>query len=120
MNIPEWLKPGLFGVAAGAAALAIVGFSWGGWVTGGTVKQVVETASQTATVTALVPICADKFERAANADNGLIAKISAVNAWERDSHLMKAGWATFPGAAKPDANVAVACANLLSKALKLK
>ena len=120
MNIPEWLKPGLYGVAAGAAALAIVGFAWGGWVTGGTARQMVETASQTATVAALAPICADKFERAANANQGLIDKIGAVNSWERDSHLMKAGWATFPGGAEPDTNVAQACANLLSKTLKLQ
>jgi hypothetical protein len=120
MNIPEWVKPGLYGVAAGAAALAIVGFAWGGWVTGGTAKEMVETAGQTATVAALAPICAYKFERAATVDSGLVAKINAVNAWERDSHLMKAGWATFPGGAKPDAKVAEACANLLGKALKLK
>jgi len=30
MTTPEWLKPALYGVACGAAALAIIGFSWGG------------------------------------------------------------------------------------------
>ena len=39
MNIPEWLKPALYGAAAGAGALAIIGFTWGGWVTGGTAKE---------------------------------------------------------------------------------
>jgi hypothetical protein len=34
MNTPEWLKPGLIGVGVGAVALAITGFTWGGWVTG--------------------------------------------------------------------------------------
>jgi len=34
MNIPEWFKLGLYGAAAGAVALAIVDFSWGGRVTG--------------------------------------------------------------------------------------
>jgi hypothetical protein len=29
------LKPALWGAVAGAGALAIVGFTWGGWVTGG-------------------------------------------------------------------------------------
>ena len=44
---------GLWGAAAGAVALAIVGFTWGGWSTsGGTAKQ-VETAVQTA----LIPSC---------------------------------------------------------------
>ncbi len=35
MRTPEWLKPGLYGAACGAVALAVIGFSWGGWVTGG-------------------------------------------------------------------------------------
>jgi hypothetical protein len=44
---------GLWGAAAGAVALAIVGFTWGGWSTsGGTAKQ-VEAAVQTA----LIPGC---------------------------------------------------------------
>ena len=38
MKTPEWLKPGLYGAACGAAALAGIGFSWGGWVTGGTAR----------------------------------------------------------------------------------
>jgi hypothetical protein len=29
MDTPEWLKPGIFGAAVGAIALAIVGFSVG-------------------------------------------------------------------------------------------
>ena len=32
------VKPALWGAAAGAIALAIVGFNWGGWVTGGTAE----------------------------------------------------------------------------------
>src|SRR2546425_10628705 len=43
----------LWGAAAGAVALAVVGFTWGGWSTsGGTAKQ-VEAAVQTA----LIPGC---------------------------------------------------------------
>ena len=71
-------------------------------------------------VQALAPICAAKFEEAANAENGMVAKFAAVDSWKRDSHLMEAGWATFPGGAKPDNNVAEACAELLNTALKIK
>jgi hypothetical protein len=43
----------LWGVAAGAVALAVVGFTWGGWSTSsGTAKQ-VEAAIQTA----MIPAC---------------------------------------------------------------
>jgi hypothetical protein len=34
MQIPVETKPVLWGVAAGAIGAAIVGFTWGGWVTG--------------------------------------------------------------------------------------
>ena len=104
----------------GVIGTLIIGFGWGGWNLGGTVEKKLETASRTSMVAALAPICADKFERAAKADNDLVVKLNAVSYWLRDSHLMKTGWATFPGGAEPDRGVASACADLLNTALKLK
>ena len=129
MQIPSFLSPYLGGdspkrifqgLAVGVIGTAVIGFGWGGWQLGSTVEERLETASQVATVKALAPICADKFERAANLDNGLIVDLGALRSWERNSHLIKTGWATFPGSAEPDNNVAEACANLLSKAFELK
>ena len=96
----------------------VIGFNWGGWHLGSTVEQQVNAASKTAMVTALAPICADKFQRAAKDDNDLIVELTAVSSWQRDGHLKKAGWATFPGGAKPDNDVAEACAKLLGEVLK--
>ena len=125
MQLPEFLTGNsltrLFqGLAVGAIGTIAIGFIWGGWHLSSTVDEKVNTAGKTATIAALAPICADKFEQAANADNGLIVKIEAVESWERESHLIKAGWVTFPGGAKPNTNVAEACAILLNKTLKLK
>ena len=129
MEVPSFLSPfvegdtpkRLFqGLAVGVIGTLIIGFGWGGWNLGGTVEKKLETASRTSMVTALAPICADKFERAAKADNDLVVKLAAVDSWQRDSHLMKTGWATFPGGAEPDRGVAEACATLLNTALKLK
>ncbi len=129
MKTPSFLSPyvdgnsptRLFqGLVVGVVGTLIIGFTWGGWLIGSTVDQMVETASRTATVEALAPICADKFERAASADGDLITKLAAVDSWRRDGYLMKAGWVTFPGGAKPNDNVADACAKLLTKALELK
>ena len=129
MNLPSFLSPfvdgdspkRLFqGLAVGVIGTLIIGFNWGGWNLAGTVAEKVETASRTSLVTASAPICADKFERAAKADNDLIVKLTAVSTWQRDDYLMKAGWATFPGGAEPDRGVASACATLLNTALKLK
>ena len=129
MKVPLFLSPfvegdspkRLFqGLAVGVIGTLIIGFNWGGWNLESTVEEKVETASSTSMVAALAPICADKFERAAKADNDLVVKLTAVSTWQRDDFLMKAGWATFPGGAEPDRNVANACAELLNTALKLK
>ena len=129
MEVPSFLSPfvegdtpkRLFqGLAVGVIGTLIIGFGWGGWNLGGTVEKKLETASRTSMVAALAPICADKFERAAKTDNDLVVKLAAVDSWQRDSHLMKTGWATFPGGAEPDRGVAEACATLLNSALKLK
>lgn len=129
MEVPAFLSPFLDGespkrlfqgLAVGAIATVIIGFNWGGWHLGGTVDEKVAAASEMAMVTALAPICAAKFQQAATAENDMVAKLNAVSSWERDSHLMKAGWATFPGGAKPDTAVAEACATMLGKTFKLK
>ena len=129
MKVPAFLSPYidgdspkrlLQGLVVGVIATLVIGFNWGGWHLAGTVEDRVETATQVATVKALAPICADKFERAADLNNGLIVDLGEVRLWDRDSHLIKAGWATFPGGAEPDTNVAEACASLLSEAHELK
>jgi hypothetical protein len=51
------MKPACWGAVGGAIALAIIGFTWGGWVTGGHAK----TLADAAVTAALVPICADQF-----------------------------------------------------------
>ena len=127
MQVPSFLSPFLDGnsptrlfqgLAVGVIGTIVIGFNWGGWHLGSTVEKKVNTASQTAMVTALAPICADKFRQAAKDDNDLIVELKAVSTWQRDSHLKDAGWATFPGGAEPDNKVAEACVNLLSETLK--
>ncbi len=49
------------GLVVGSIGTMIIGFNWGGWHQGSTVEQMVKTASETAMVAALAPICADKF-----------------------------------------------------------
>ena len=128
MKYPAFLAPYLNGdspkrlfqgLAVGIAATLLVGFNWGGWQLGSTADERVETAHQAATVAALAPICADKFERAAQADNDLVVELQEVDSWMRNRHLVKTGWATFPGGAEPDSQVAKACASLLSETLNL-
>lgn len=104
----------LQGAAAGAVATMVVGFYWGGWTLASTAEQKVHLAEQASVVRVLAPICADRFQRSADAAVNLEA-LKKTDSWMRDEMIEKAGWTTFPGS-EPDRRVAEACANLLSQA----
>ena len=103
----------LQGAAAGAIATLIVGFYWGGWVTGGTAKEMVQRGSSAAVVSALSPICVDKFQRSAEAVSNL-TELKKVSSYQQGSFIEKGGWATMPGNERANSSVAEACANMLS------
>lgn len=108
MNTPEWLKPGIYGVLIGAAAVGIVGFTWGGWVTGGTAHDRAMALSHDDVVAAMVPVCLDM----ARTDPERASKLAAIretSRYQRRDALMEAGWATVPGAEAPDRDIAQAC-----------
>ena len=104
----------LQGAAGGAVATIVIGFYWSGWTLGSTAEKQVKAAEQASIVRVLAPICADKFQRSADASANLQA-LNRADSWKRDEIIQKAGWATFPGS-EPDRKVAEACANLLSQA----
>ena len=103
----------LQGAIAGFLATVVIGFNWGGWMLESTAKQMAEKSANSAVVTALAPICADKFRQAAESTLNM-AELKKVSSWMQDSYIEKGGWATFPGGASPERGVAQACANLLT------
>ena len=117
MKFPAETKPALWGAAGGAIALAIIGFSWGGWVTGGNAKEMVQKSTSAAVVSALAPICVDKFERSANANTNL-TELKKVSSWQQGSYVEKGGWATLPGSETANSSVAEACARMLGELKK--
>ena len=116
MNIPVQTKPALWGIAGGALALAIVGFSWGGWTTSGAAESTARAQVDTAVVDALAPVCVDRFQRAADAPANLAALRRIDNSSQGD-FVEKGGWAGVPGnnSSERVAAVARACATLLLK-----
>ncbi len=46
----ENIQIGVVSAIAGAIALAIIGFSWGGWVTGGTAQEMAEKKAENAVI----------------------------------------------------------------------
>jgi len=116
------VRPALWGAVAGAIALAIVGFSWGGWVTGGSAETLATNRAATAVVAALTPICVEKFRQAADASANLVEMKKATYAWDQSKFVEKGGWATMPGSTAPNSAVAKACAESLgsNKAVELR
>lgn len=114
-KLPAETIPFLWGAGAGAIALAIVGFNWGGWVTGGKSEQIAAARGDAAIVSALTPLCVAQFRKSANASASL-AELKKADWWERSAYVQKAGWATMPGGStEPNREVATACAEAIAK-----
>jgi hypothetical protein len=118
MEMPAFLKGDsptrlLQGAAAGAVATLIIGFNWGGWVTGGTAKDMVQRSTTSAVISALSPICVDKFQHSTEAANNMV-ELKKVSSYQQGSFIEKGGWATLPGSDTANSSVARACAEMLS------
>ena len=108
MTTPEWLKPGIYGAGIGAVAVMMLGFSWGGWMTGGSARELAADLAHNEVISALVPICLqisqDDPERTTK-----LASITEATTYQRRDAVMAAGWATVPGAHEPNRDLAQAC-----------
>jgi hypothetical protein len=120
MEVPSFLQGEsrtrlLQGIAIGAVVSMAVGFSWGGWMTGGNAAKLADEQAETATVAALTPICVEKFMQNSDAKANLAVLQKISSNWEQGDYLEKGGWATQPGATSPDYHLARACADKLAQ-----
>ena len=109
------LKPGVWGVVIGSILTMIVGFTWGGWTTGSTANQSAMTRADAAVTTALIPICLAQVKLDTTKGKKLGEFKAITTSYDQTDFVMKAGWATFPGKADPNRDVAEACAAALVK-----
>jgi hypothetical protein len=115
MHIPSWLKPGIWGAAVGAIAMAIIGFSQLGWTTASTAQQLAQDRASTAVVSALVPFCVAKAQQ--DPDKTPMRDFQAEkSSYSRNDIVMKAGWATVGDATIPDNALARSCSDKLTNA----
>ena len=93
----------------------IIGFAWGGWVTGSKAREIAEEMAQTAVTERLAPICVVQFnqdpEKAQN-----LQDLKAASNYQRRTLVLDRGWATMPGEENPDRGVANECLKLLMQA----
>lgn len=112
MELPSTVKPGLWGAAFGAVAMAAVGFSYLGWTTATTSEKLAQDTADTAVVTALLPFCVVKAQ--ADPDAATLVKLRADDSsYSRHDIVMKAGWATLDGGTTGNDALARACADKL-------
>ena len=98
--------------AGSVAAALIVGLSWGGWVTGGTAREMVRTAGISARAELAAGICVTRFA-AAPESVARLASLKETSSWQRNEVLEKAGWVTVAGGDKPVSGAAELCVQQL-------
>ena len=113
-SLPASTTPFFWGAVAGAIAISIVGFTWGGWLSATGAERLASTRADAATVSALAPICVTQFQANSKAAANLTA-LRAVSTWEQADYVRTGGWATMPGSTEPSREVAAACAEALTK-----
>lgn len=88
MKVPDWIKPLVWGVIGGGIGAMIIGFGWGGWVTGGTAQKMEAESAEAAVVQALTPLCVAKGEQ----EPDQLVALEDESGWKRDQFVMEAGW----------------------------
>ncbi|MGY3622512.1 hypothetical protein [Bradyrhizobium sp. USDA 10063] len=107
-------KAALFWSCVASVLVALViGFTWGGWVTGATSRQMVGKAVQDARAELAANVCVQRFVDASDA-RAQLAALKKTDSWRRDDFIEEGGWATLPGLDKPVTAAAERCAERLA------
>lgn len=109
-----WMKPAVWGAIVGSVVTMIIGFSWMGWVLGGTAEKMAAERANTAVVVALTPTCISKFMQQPNAAVKL-KELQTIDSWKQTEFVEAGGWATLAGDTSPNSALASACAAQLLK-----
>jgi len=109
----EKIKLGGFSALGGAVVLAVVGFNYGGWVTGGTAAAMAKEVAADAVAERLGTICVAQFNR--DSEKGpKLKEMTGKDSWDKGRYIEKQSWAIMPGDDKADSKVADACAKHLT------
>ena len=113
-EIKEMIKPLLYGAIGGAILAIIIGFAWGGWVTGGSSQERIDTA----VLPLAAEICANNFKADPDFEKHLAA-LKKESTWQRDTYIKEKGkWSVMAGDDTSKPSVAGACVEKFSDLLK--
>jgi hypothetical protein len=113
MKVPEWVKPAAWGAIGGAIAAIVIGFAWGGWVTGGTAGLMETASAEAAVVQAFTPLCVAKAEQQPEK----LVPLKEASSYQRDDFVIEAGWVDNVSE-NYRTEVATACASTLVEGMK--
>ncbi|WP_174802276.1 hypothetical protein [Martelella limonii] len=98
---------------ATAVVTIAVGFTWGGWVTGGTSRTLASEAGELSRDELATVICVQRFKAAPDAAQQL-SELKAIDSSYKQRQFIEAGgWATMPGEESANRTAAAACAGAL-------
>jgi len=92
----EQIKPVLWGAVGGAIVIAIVGFNWGGWVTGGAAVAMAKETAATAVAERLGTICVAQFNRDTTKSQKLF-EMKDKNTWGKGRYIGALSLGSWPG-----------------------
>lgn len=101
--------------AACVVATIVVGFAWGGWVTGGTATRMASDAAEGGRAQMAAATCVARFEQGPDAAARLAA-LKKSDSYARGDLIAKDGWVTMPGDTTPVSGAADICAQKLLSA----
>jgi hypothetical protein len=96
-------KTVLFWSCAGSIVLAtVVGFSWGGWTTGGSAQDMADKAAADARQQLAAVVCVDRFMAAPDAGVQLTSLQEITSSYAQGKFVQDGGWATIVPASTAD------------------
>ena len=113
MNVPVWVKPAIWGMVGGGIVAIVIGFAWGGWVTGGAAIQMETASAKAAVILAFTPLCVAKAEQ----QSEKFVALKEESTYKQGDFVVEAGWVDNVSE-KYRAEVAKVCAISLIEGIK--
>jgi len=89
----------VWGVIGGSVLTMVVGFMWGGWVTGGTARSMAEEAARASHAELASAICVENFQASSQAREHL-QELVELSSFRQRQFVESAAWAVLPDGQK--------------------
>jgi hypothetical protein len=83
----------------------VVGFSWGGWVTGGSAREMAEDSAAQARQELVAVVCVDRFMAAPDASVQLAALKEITSSYAQGKFVQDGPWAIMPVSSSAESTV---------------